>query len=304
MVDSFAAVSQLLQLRASAQEYVRIVRELRSRKLTPTQGDWPRSEDDVLIKEYGGILPLYIIARCPFCEHTLQELVDTYSLVFWQPEPLRDWSISHYSEMSTQCAHRVGSQTFVNLRGNLPVDLLPQFGKHTFSCPNGDIPFLLDDWLPDDIPSAAVIHSLPICSLEDYHFVATYQVFAVTYFSANPRVIRQRRLDNYPYPGLERGPQLDWPDSLKTHPDRKELLQWAKRRKLYWLDLEDAALPLRTGESSFPYDNIVGYEASYVYYDPPLEFPRLMFWKRQKMREDGHIMLDVAQDWHPAVKQN
>jgi hypothetical protein len=105
--------------------------------------------------DYWKRLPNYLISRCPFCGATYDSRVDTHGLDGWMTHP-DNWN-SVYTEEHQQigCSHFVAVQTFVNLNGLLPTELA-YYMSHL------DVPFVMPTFVPDDIPSICVIHSLPI----------------------------------------------------------------------------------------------------------------------------------------------
>ena len=62
---------------------------------------------------------------------------------------------------------------------------------------------------------------------------------------------------------------------------------WVKKGKLHWLDLDDPALPLKSGPvSDFPYAGIQGFGRKYIYRKRPK--PRWR-WLDRHWHPDGEI---------------
>jgi len=119
------------------------------------------------------------------------------------------------------------------------------------------------------VPTAAVLHALPICRVEATAFVPRYTVFALIYFSEDKAAVLGRVLageaaranvDSEYFASI-----LDLPDSSGAAYD---LDVWAARGQLGWLEITQPDLPLRMGkDQQLPalYQHIEGNRWSYTY---------------------------------------
>jgi hypothetical protein len=110
------------------------------------------------------VAPHYLVSRCPFCGAARTACLDTYSVYRWTPNNMDQWgdSVGHAdydNEKKRACKHFVAIQPFLNLEGTVPIES-SDFEAHLH------LPFVMPFYLPDDMPSCAVIHSLPICRIE------------------------------------------------------------------------------------------------------------------------------------------
>jgi len=264
-----------------------------------------KAEDD-----YWEHVPTYLIARCPLCAATYREKLDTYNLVGWRirldnwksiyviddnvrrfDEKKRMERLAKQGKLSVQklrklkefrgyvpksapqqidCTHFVGVQTFLNLNKVVPNEL-DYFSNESES----EVPFVIPDFLPDDIESYVVMHSLPICRIEENQFVPRYAMYMLTYYSARPHWLRERFTERYRGGGGGEGYFLVWEYAVsqtKRLSEAWNLAMWVGKRKLLWLDLEEFDLPLRNGPvADFPYSNIEGMRWSYTYRKGKLE---------------------------------
>ena len=123
---------------------------------------WTRRIDtEAYRKAYTQVAPRYLISRCPFCDATHTACVDTHSIVSWS-ESVLGWGRSFGQEETEQvgCQHFHRTQRFVNLEGTVPVE------QNRFASIL-HVPFVMPFYLPDNVTAIAVIHSLPICRIED-----------------------------------------------------------------------------------------------------------------------------------------
>jgi len=153
--------------------------------------------------------------QCNICES-----LDTHSLLGWHPHPDR-WDFVYTSRREglddaeeqkrleqiiegtaqpdqfwaatfeatpqrVDCSHFVAVQYFINLHGVLPKEV--QYFSN-----QSEVPFVMPVFLPEDIESYAVMHSLPICRIEKERFVPCYSVYLLTYYSARPQKLWERR---------------------------------------------------------------------------------------------------------------
>lgn len=153
-----------------------------------------------------------------------------------------------YGEYAQEvCPHFVAVHHFINLNGVIPTEVDVDLG-----C---EVPYVIPVLLPDDIGSYAVMHALPICRVEGGAFVPRYSLYIITYLSADPPEIIQRRWQIAPGWNFLIGPGY-------FHHIEKEawdLTRWVAAGKLQWLDPDEPDLPLRTGPAEdFPYARIEG----------------------------------------------
>ncbi len=221
---------------------------------------------------YWQIVPKYLFARCPICEYAYYQPADTYSLRVWGGwNRLLDALYGDAVKLPGRsiCSHFLGIAQFCNLHGWVP-DGLDWFDQKT-----GEVPFVTAGLLPDQIPSYAVLHALPICRVEkdartgEDQFVPRYTVFNLTYFAWDPKAVIN----------LHYARQAEWagndpefmPATLAPVGTKPNLEEWARRGKLGWLDTSFPALPLRIGKGlELPehYRNITGKTRTYYWKRP------------------------------------
>lgn len=230
----------LLQLTFTADEYLQTIRPamLGDSNINPLK----------LNDAYWQRLPTYIVARCPLCHTPYTEKLDTHSIRGWDSDP-NLWSAVN-SDFHSRCHHFVSVQTFVNLNGHLPTELKYYWSQY-------DIPFLMPFFLPNDHPAFAVLHSLPICHIEEGQFVPRYIVYMMTYYAESPPLIEVLR-------------RQYWAAKFKSDTDahvprlelsgERDLPKWVERGRLLWLDPSSPDLALKSGPlEEFPYVDIKGY---------------------------------------------
>lgn len=150
MGASYRSKQAHLQITCTPTEYLRHLKDL----------PYGRRETTV-------ILPQYLISRCPFCKRERSAPVDTHSIYSWNNPSGSDSGhyFAHYSTVKKAyhdqpgCKHFSRVQRFLNLEGTVPVE------QSSFDDVY-HVPFVMPFYLPDDQPSAAVIHSLPVCRIE------------------------------------------------------------------------------------------------------------------------------------------
>lgn len=219
--------------------------------------------------DYWDRLPIYLLARCPFCAAAYTAKIDTHSLFGWVPHPEKYKGVYDEEHQQIDCAHFVGVQTFVNLRNQVPRELA-YYSSHL------DVPFVTPTLLPLDASSIAVMHGLPICRLEHEQFVPRYVAYTISYFTLQPLELRARRRaenqvtiarDHSFYPTL-----LYTNAEAAVQPETFDLQHWVRQDKLYWLDLTAPDLPLKANPvETFPYTGIQGYARHYAYRDGIIE---------------------------------
>ena len=213
--------------------------------------------------DYWNRLPKYTVSRCPLCGAMYTVTLDTHSLAAgWNTNPDAWKNIPSEEKSHAQCNHFVAIQTFVNVNGIIPNELSYYHNEL-------DVPFIMPSFVPNDSKSFAVMHSLPICRIEDRTFVPRYLAFMVTYYADRPdEIIRRRREENQSF-GLGdaeyQAPSLFTSDEALAHPEAWNLPLWVANKKLQWLDSTVAQLPLRVGPpEAFPYAHIRGYRRPFT----------------------------------------
>ncbi|MEZ4681960.1 MAG: hypothetical protein R2932_47895 [Caldilineaceae bacterium] len=177
-------------------------------------------------------LPKYTLARCPLCGAEYVGHIDTYSLQTWRrlhPE-IHGYVYRNIYEYK-QCSHFVAVQTFLNLNNNIPTEI-PYLANG-----NGDVPIITPELFIDEFDASAVIHSLPICRIENEQFVPRYAIYVITYYSTNPTETRNQAMTSL-YADAENvhwGTLFDSSDRMVTEPMVGKLAEWAKQGKLHWL---------------------------------------------------------------------
>jgi hypothetical protein len=227
------------------------------------------------------VIPLYLYARCPFCQDEYFEPIDTYSLAGWSPSLRLEkrFYVPESYPLPKPCSHFIGIHQFVNLHHHPPTEM------EYFPNECGEVPYLTPWFFPDDLGAKAILHALPICRLENEQFVPSYTVFSLTYFSLNPKELLRRHhaaeaewaKDDPDYYGVDlyspasgklnlqalapwvKRNLLGW--IAKTIPNLHDLIQWVEHGQLGWLDVTQPNLPIRFGNTTeFPaiYQNIEG----------------------------------------------
>jgi hypothetical protein len=216
-------------------------------------------------------LPNYPVARCPLCGASYHARIDTHSLRSLGRIPSNPPEYVYSPKHQTiGCSHFVAVTSFVNLNGVLPEEF------SLWSCQMGDVPVITPAFLPDDLPAAAVIHSLPVCRIEDDAFVPRYSLYMITYFAGDPAEAWKRRraeMDAIAATQAEDGNDEWHPVAYvyssrtrRSIPEIGDLPLWVQRKKLYWLDLRSPDLPLcQAPAEDFPYAQIRGFGQYYVY---------------------------------------
>jgi len=184
-------------------------------------------------------------------------------------DPITEGPVSQGTPEFAHCAHFFGIHAFLNLHEVPP--------PNTYYWPNatGEVPYVTPWFFPDDIPTYAVLHALPICRIEEDTFVPTYTVFSLTYFSQDRKEILTRWRERVRNEGLD-DPEY-YPTLLATpysysdqahRTARYDLAGWAYRGKLGFLDITQPDLPLSIGKGTeLPeiYRNIQGRLAKYTW---------------------------------------
>ena len=148
MTSSYRTKQSHLEIKYTPEEYVPLLDEASDKYGSGT--------DDVLGSRY-------LISRCPFCEATHTANVDCHSIRgSWLTDANPGYYGDSFGNEKTEmigCQHFTRVQRFLNLEGIVPVENNAiKIGFH--------VPFVMPFYLPNEAPSAAVIHSFPICRIE------------------------------------------------------------------------------------------------------------------------------------------
>jgi len=212
-------------------------------------------------------LPAYVIARCPFCQMEYKTILNTYTLGYGEVSGSGD-QFGH--PLNERCAHFLAIHAFLNLNGLFPLERSKSFRN------DYDVPFISPLFLPEEVPSYAVMHSLPKCHIEDGQFVPRYYLYTLTYFVPEDYVswitirgvpqklrrgiITDRRALEAKANNLHWEEFLYFPFQARKHPEWWDLPLWVKKGKLLWLDPHSPNLELKSGPvENFPYANIQGF---------------------------------------------
>lgn len=299
---SFSRVVPLLQITFEPTYYLELV-EARLRERSILEDNHP----------YWQKVPVYLIARCPLCGAPYERAIDTHGLYKWlfSSELYRDpfWNqqqadVTHFllrrfdakkkkkhsvSKPTTGCAHIVGTQIFLNINGNMPREM--DYLVNDW----GDVPVITPEIFSHPMQSAAMMHSLPICRLENNQFIPKYSAYFLTYYAEDAKAMEKYAINEMHHPDQRKdkdewhgGFPPFWPSwRINKEPMVADLGSWVEKKKLYWLDLDDPDLPLRTGtKERFPYAGIKGYGTSWTYRKEPEPW---WFWKRRRWTPDGII---------------
>jgi hypothetical protein len=246
--------------------------------------------DDRVAQTYYERLPNYLIARCPLCSASHTARLDTHSLQRWfidankyngvfgpiDPEKLLIWNyepdqramqfnnifnVRKYQDVG--CRHFFAVQTFINFHGTIPTEV-----EH-FTNQVGDVPYVMPMWLPDEMASVAVMHSLPICRIEHNAFVPRYALYLITYYADDGPTVLDRRVAEERLNASEDreyDPLILYPTGSAAY----DLRSWVDRGKLCWLDPTMPELTLQTKPSAaFPYAEIAGFKRKFEYVRTP-----------------------------------
>jgi hypothetical protein len=219
----------LLQFHCQPEEYLELV----------TQSRLGLHSRKTYSKDYLNTLPNYILGRCPFCDQPSEQRVDTYSLLgFWRlldNEFTRPYIGIHNFPVNPPCPHFVGILRLINLHNRVPSEV------NDFSNSDGEVPYVTDWLLPEQVESYAVLHALPVCRIEDGQFVPRYTYFFLTYFSESPTQIFELEQANE-YEWARRDKEYWGAPAGKLFPPQMsnreyDLPRWAKKGKLGYLSI-------------------------------------------------------------------
>ncbi len=197
------------------------------------QRDTIEKKLDRLRKEYLARLPVYLLARCPFCGGEVHDVVDTYSL---NGLVIHGWAAGSngvgwwgHEVLHPRCEHTRIVAYCVSLNGLIPDDVF------CYVRLGPAVPYVM--WEPLKAPdSAVVLHSLPVGRFDDDTPRHRYTAYFMTYFVRSEETfleaIQEWRED--PDPTLVYYDDIDF-----------DLRSYIEQGQLYWLDLDDPDLPLR-----------------------------------------------------------
>lgn len=244
----------LLQVRITPEDYLTVTGNLASFSLLPSSACYWQS------------LPEYVVARCPLCDNTYIEKLDTYSLCYWVRPSFGDHLFYHRYAREANCPHFVVVHHFINLNSVMPTEL----AYKELGC---EVPHVISVFLPDDIESYAVMHALPICRIEEGQFVPRYSLYVITYYSEEPSTLIDRRWQISSSWSMFVGHGILTKESW-------DLARWVRASKLQWLDPRIPDLPLRAGPvEAFPYLGIEGHRENVnIYRDG--KWQNMSFWSR------------------------
>jgi hypothetical protein len=148
MIKAYHTRRSHLEIKYTPEEYAQL--------LDKAHKEYGFSSDDVLGSRS-------LISRCPFCGAAHTAFVDCHSIYnLWATSAnIRNHGISFGNSKTEEvgCKHFNRVQRFLNIEGTVPVEIVAlNIDTH--------IPFIMPFYLPEDVPSAAVIHSFPICRIE------------------------------------------------------------------------------------------------------------------------------------------
>lgn len=234
---------------------------------------------DVAVDEYWRKLPQYTIARCPLCYAEYTSAMDTHGISRWSTRiDIKESAFGIGKYHNIGCNHFVAIQTFLNFNGVMPTE------EKYIANLCGDIPIVMPELFVDDMRTAAVIHSLPICRIENEQFVPRYSVYTITYYADDGKEMWRR------HKALANKYSQHWlafffsSERMSQEPEVGDLRLWVERGRLHWLDITNPRLPLKSGPiQEFPYNNIKGYGYPFTYQrkpEPQNAIGRL-FWNKE-----------------------
>lgn len=204
--------------------------------------------DKKMLAEYRSRLPVYLLARCPFCGTPVSEAVDTFSLngFGWRdPNNGLGWSknMGVVRKEFNYCDHPKIISYFLNLEGIVPDDLFPE--KTIQSGP--EVPSVMNVPMRAE-GTAVVMHRLAVGRLDDAQLQPRYSLYFLSYFASDQEAFAAAIKSWDIHYGLAEYDDVDY-----------DLSAWAERKRLLWLKPDSPELPLVSTESDpFPYGEIKG----------------------------------------------
>ncbi|MCR9144069.1 MAG: hypothetical protein NXI24_17610 [bacterium] len=239
----------LLEFKASPAEYIEINARAESKNLLVR-----------MVDEYWNTIPVYTISRCPFCNKIHEEPVDTYTLRNWIPEARSGRDVFREElDVRRHCQHMVIVQSFINFNGIRPEESATELSDGHFEFP-AEVPHVIGFLLENDMETAAVMHSLPICRIENGEFVPRYSLYTITYYAANlfHVALLGGKLMHYREEEVGRR-KLVHPMHEGDQDDWWNLWKWVEQDLLWWLEPDQPGSVLQHGSyEEFPYKEIKG----------------------------------------------
>lgn len=214
--------------------------------------------------EYRARLPFYVLARCPICGGRVAEAIDTYSLngLGWGGPGNTGFGwygtigSGQYSRPSyeAECEHVKVMALAVNLNGRQPEDVLQEVWI------GPEKPFVMLPLIKVD-QTFAVIHALQVGNYNHLAARPPYTVYFITYFTGSVTAFNEVI-------------ELFAQDRSRVQIGTADydLTKWIEAGKLFWLDPNDPALPLRNRPAEeFPYGGVEGLEGICVIRDGQLK---------------------------------
>jgi hypothetical protein len=234
----------LLQIKTTPSEYIELIQLADSEK---------RGYEEYA--DYVDFLPDYGISRCPYCGNMYSERLDSYTLRNWIINGAKGYYIFRGSKIKP-CEHMVYTQAFISLHGVRP--RISQTELRYSLDLTSEVPHVIGFLFTNDAESHAVIHSLPICRIEEDKFIPRYTLYIVTQY-AQDRKPMVDRLHSYTSAHADDWRSLlAWPTST-DHDIWFDLNYWVKKGKLSWIEPENSDMKLVSGPvEDFPYGNIEG----------------------------------------------
>lgn len=237
--------ASFLEFKVSAQKYLNIVHA--------------REEENIVLvmdSDYWNIIPNYTVSVCPYCYTLYEEKIDTYSLRYWQTDPPTGNYVywDKPEENRSYCKHLVYTQPFIHLHGIIP-QTSPTELYYSMSITT-EVPHVIGLLLKEEFETQAVIHSIPICRIENDTFVPRYTLYMITQYAAEPNEQKEILISE--------DSQGRWTNLIPPRNDQEneewfELTAWVQRGKLSWIEPENRDVVLLSRDiNKFPYAHIQG----------------------------------------------
>jgi hypothetical protein len=183
-------------------------------------------------RKYRTRLPVYLLARCPFCGGVVREAIDTYSLNGlvthgWcgtGPDGLGWWGNGSYQ---AECEHVRIVAYCISLGDLVPDDVFYDVSL------GPEVPYVMQEPLraPD---STVVLRALPVGRFDDDQPQHRYTAYFMSYFVVSEEALWEALREWQDYGMVRYDEHLDF-----------DLRPYIERGQLYWLDPDDPDLPLR-----------------------------------------------------------
>lgn len=241
-----------------------------------------------LPEKYWNVIPQYLVAKCPICGKDYIEKIDTYSLRGWT---LLSGKKVYKSEIpSVKCEHFIYVQCFLNINGNIPDKSDTEIKYNIYN--RSEVPHILGNIMEYELDLYAVMHSLPICKIENKMFIPKYSLYMITYYVTE----KSRRILNNIINQSNIFKKTDEPIPFATYPPGSKeadlwwnLGYWVEKGRLYWLDTNNKSTSLKKNDiEKFPYGNITGRKEPYFEYVPPINEKKLNRFERWVVNHDDY----------------